>query len=109
MAVCFRDMTFCEANCENVACHRNITPAVKAAGEKWWGSPDFPIAVSDFSKTCGEYKARADKAEKLLADVRYFSRRWSGCKAVADYIDEQAALPESAPKAQDMKEKPHGT
>jgi hypothetical protein len=44
-----------------------------------------------------EAQERVKGLEKLVADVRYFSRRWSRCKAVADYSDEHAALPQALP------------
>lgn len=39
--VCFRDMTFCEywQDCAKAsACARPLTPEVRAAARKWWGS-----------------------------------------------------------------------
>ncbi|MFC5353490.1 hypothetical protein [Azospirillum himalayense] len=44
----------------------------------------------------------ADAAIRLLSDARYFARRWSDPKAVADYIDEQMACRgiSAAPTAQ---------
>lgn len=51
----YKDRTFCSKVCGNYKCHRNITDEVKRGGEAWWGGPDFPIAVSDFWKTCDVY------------------------------------------------------
>lgn len=47
----FRDITFCRTgHCTRAAyCYRAITPAVKAAGECWWGSPDFPMSTFEKS------------------------------------------------------------
>jgi len=54
--ICYRDMTFCNAeDCTNNKCFRKITDEVIESGTKWWGSPDFPIAISDFSTVCKEY------------------------------------------------------
>lgn len=52
---CYRDMTFCIANC-STACDTKLTPQVEEAAAKWWGSSDAPIAVSDYSDTCSHYK-----------------------------------------------------
>lgn len=53
--LCFRDMTFCIANC-NTVCPIKLTPQVEEAATEWWGSSDAPIAVSNYSDTCQEYK-----------------------------------------------------
>ncbi len=56
--ICFRDMTFCSAKCKNAECDRQFDAKQKAAAEKWWegcdGSP--PVAFTDFSPKCEEYK-----------------------------------------------------
>lgn len=56
--MCYKDMTFCAANCATVKCHRNLTPDVKDGARKWWShDPDnAPIALSDFSVDCTSYK-----------------------------------------------------
>lgn len=51
----YKDMTFCSQECGNIDCHRNITEEVTRGGEAWWGGPDFPIAVADFSQGCPDY------------------------------------------------------
>jgi hypothetical protein len=53
--ICFRDMTFCEAACGNVGCHRLLTPEVKAAAERWWPGV-APVARADFSATCPDFQ-----------------------------------------------------
>ena len=55
--LCYRDMTFCSANCATI-CPIKLTPQVEEAAAKWWGSSDVPIAVSDYSDTCQEYKEK---------------------------------------------------
>ena len=55
--LCYKDMTFCSANCATV-CSIKLTPQVEEAAAKWWGSSDAPIAVSDYSDTCQEYKEK---------------------------------------------------
>ena len=59
--ICFRDITFCSADCLTYACHRNVTPAVKAAARAWWGGDDYPIALSDFSARCPDYTPAHDQ------------------------------------------------
>ena len=51
----YKDMTFCIANCRTI-CPIKLTPQVEEAAAKWWGSSDAPIAVSDYSDACQEYK-----------------------------------------------------
>lgn len=53
--ICFRDKTFCSAKCGLASCSRQINQEVREAGAKWWGSEDFPIAVSDFSGICPDF------------------------------------------------------
>lgn len=57
MTMCYKDMTFCAAKCATVKCIRNLTPKVEEGARLWWShDPDnAPIALSDFSETCGEY------------------------------------------------------
>ena len=56
--ICFKDMTFCSAVCKNKKCDRNWKLRDKTDYETW--SKHFtdggPVAFSDFSKTCEEYK-----------------------------------------------------
>lgn len=53
--LCYKDMTFCSANCATV-CLIKLTPQVEEAAAEWWGSSDAPIAVSTYSDTCPYYK-----------------------------------------------------
>lgn len=65
--ICYRDQTYCVANCSHAGCTRLLTPEVKEAATKWWGSSDAPIAVSDYSDTCPYYKEKlcsSDTSEK---------------------------------------------
>ena len=48
-------MTFCIANCRT-NCPIKLIPQGEEAAAKWWGSSDAPIAVSDYSDTCQDYK-----------------------------------------------------
>lgn len=52
---CFRGMTFCASDCTNRKCHRNFSLPEQQSAESWWGGPGAPVAMCDFSKTCGEY------------------------------------------------------
>ena len=55
--ICYKDMTFCNSNCTNRACSRFVSEDVKEGARNWWGSDDYPIALSDFSDTCEAYEA----------------------------------------------------
>jgi len=55
MMLAYKDMTFCSAKCANPTCERNLTEAEREKAIKWWGSKDFPIALSDFSSDCDKY------------------------------------------------------
>lgn len=61
--ICYKDKTFCGSDCKNTLCHRNITPEVIAGGTAWWGSDDFPMATSDFSKHCDSYQPSVRKSK----------------------------------------------
>lgn len=53
--ICFRDMSFCSAECLTVDCRRQFTPEVRAAARRWWGGDEAPIAFADFSPDCPDY------------------------------------------------------
>lgn len=53
--MCFRDMTFCSAECRTTDCKRNFTLEMAEAAVKWWGREDAPVAFSDFSGNCPDY------------------------------------------------------
>jgi hypothetical protein len=54
--VCYKDMTFCSAECENNKCERRLTPKIVEGAIKWWGSDKAPIATCNFSDDCNEYQ-----------------------------------------------------
>ena len=56
--MCYKDMTFCAADCATLTCHRNLTDEDIQGARKWWShDPDnAPIALSDFSENCPDYK-----------------------------------------------------
>jgi hypothetical protein len=55
--LCFRDMTFCSAECRTTDCRRNWTPEKAAEARQWWGDMkgEAPVAFSDFSAHCSDY------------------------------------------------------
>lgn len=60
--ISYRDRSYCSMkNCPNKECSRNITEEVDKQATKWWGSPNYPICVVDFTD-CENYT----KDEKLL-------------------------------------------
>jgi len=59
--ICYRDMTFCNAECDNTDCHRKLTDEVWANAAKWWEGDDAPVAVADFSKNCTIFIIKKDK------------------------------------------------
>jgi len=56
--ICYKDMTFCVAKCDNKDCSGMLTDEVRANAAKWWGSDEAPIAVSDFTYNCFFYIPR---------------------------------------------------
>jgi hypothetical protein len=50
--ICYLDRTFCSRPLNDCKCdeYRQMTPERVAAGTKWWGSADFPVATTDL---CG--------------------------------------------------------
>jgi hypothetical protein len=54
--ICYKDKTFCKSDCVNSTCYRFLSDAERLEAIKWWGSEDAPIAYSDFSKNCPDYK-----------------------------------------------------
>lgn len=59
--ICFRDMTFCSdaKNCANSeGCSRYLGGAAKEQAVKWWGSTDYPVAMSSFKDTCKKWEEK---------------------------------------------------
>jgi hypothetical protein len=56
MAMCFRDKTYCAAECANAACSRQFTKAEQEAAERWWGGPGAPVSWADMSVGCADYQ-----------------------------------------------------
>lgn len=57
--MCYRDKTFCSAECATTDCHRQFTERDRIGSEQWArlsGFESAPIAWSDFSTTCPKYK-----------------------------------------------------
>jgi hypothetical protein len=60
MALCFKDMTFCDSkDCVTPLCARRLTHDVWADAKKWRGSADAPVAISDFTTSCPDYRKRS--------------------------------------------------
>lgn len=51
----YKDMSFCNSDCTNTECFRNLTPKVLEEAKRWSGDDSPAIAVIDFSKTCKTY------------------------------------------------------
>lgn len=60
--ICFRDMTFCSAECGNVNCRRNWNDERQGEADKWWESfksdDPAPVAFSDLSEGCEGFAPR---------------------------------------------------
>lgn len=57
--ICYRDRTFCTANCATPDCDIRLTEQVQLDARRWWGGDGAPISVQDCSGTCPEYAAPA--------------------------------------------------
>ena len=58
---CYRDMTFCNAECGNDECHRKLTDDVVARANAWWsrcggGEGSAPICVGNCKDFCEAWK-----------------------------------------------------
>ena len=55
-------MTFCSSDFINVYCHRHWTDELQQAAGRWWTHDpnNAPVAFSDFSKNCDQYKPRGN-------------------------------------------------
>lgn len=55
--LCFRDMTFCSAQCATAECPRQFNTEQQRKAVLWWkgcaGSP--PVAFADFHHSCPDY------------------------------------------------------
>lgn len=59
--ICFRDRTYCASpNCRN-ECGRQFTAEDAVAAKAWWGSDDYPVAMSTFCDKHGDL-IRPEKA-----------------------------------------------
>ena len=64
--ISYKDRTFCMSDCVNKDCDRFYSKEVVEGARAWWShDPDnAPIAVTDFSKRCGEYEIHNPKKTK---------------------------------------------
>ena len=56
--MCYKDMTFCWSDCTNTSCHRYFGATQEKEADMWWGGPNAPVALSDFSGSCPDYKPK---------------------------------------------------
>ena len=70
--MCYKDMTFCSAVCNNKDCSRQFTKEQSEGAKRWWSHDpeNVPVAFSDFSDTCEEY----DQPVRRLATERDAAR-----------------------------------
>lgn len=56
--ICYRDMTFCSAECKTRKCERNWKLMDKTSYVEWSKafSGSGPVAFADFSENCEKYK-----------------------------------------------------
>lgn len=56
--LCYRDMTFCPAKeCKQFhKCPRAFNSLVKSEAERWWGSPNAPVALFNEPKKLNCYE-----------------------------------------------------
>ncbi len=68
----YRDRTFCaeSSQCANESCIRRFTERDRQLAIKWWGSDDFPVAISNFKDTaeCIGFKPIGGNVGKLPAN-----------------------------------------
>lgn len=59
--ICYKDMTFCSSDCVQTGCFRHWDNKKQTAANIWWTEdPEgtgAPIAFSDLSSRCEQYKA----------------------------------------------------
>ena len=58
--MCYRDRTYCVAECSTKECNSKYTEQVQADAEQWWGSPSAPICISDLSSGCPAYQPKQE-------------------------------------------------
>lgn len=46
--ISYQDKAFCASKVEKHTCGREFTKEDEVAAEKWWGSPDYPVAWGNF-------------------------------------------------------------
>jgi len=55
--MCYKDKSFCSAECLNKICHRQFTTEMEKSSRKWWSHDldNAPVAFMDFSGSCEAY------------------------------------------------------
>lgn len=71
MTLCYRDRTFCRAECATENCSEKLTDDVRAGARRWWHhDPDnAPIAVGNFSATCLRFKEPAPMTFRIIVQT----------------------------------------
>jgi hypothetical protein len=54
--ISYKDRTFCASDCTQTRCFRYFGDEERAGAKLWWGSDDAPVAFSDFSPICEDYR-----------------------------------------------------
>ncbi len=49
--ICYKDKTFCMADCKNTKCSRFMTPELEDEARSF----GLPVAMADFSDNCADY------------------------------------------------------
>lgn len=55
--ICYRDMTFCSAECATLDCPSQFTDEHREKAQRWWGDGPGgpPVAFADFSGHCDKF------------------------------------------------------
>ncbi len=69
--ICFRDMTFCSADCYNTDCGRYFSELDAIEARRWWSHDpnNAPIAFCDYSATCPDFQDEPSEAQQGLIPV----------------------------------------
>jgi hypothetical protein len=62
--MCYKDMTYCNADCLTILCPRKFTEEDHANAYDWWGDENYPVAFSDLSEGCPDYTPLVIKGGK---------------------------------------------
>ncbi|MDE2107081.1 MAG: hypothetical protein KGL39_58280 [Patescibacteria group bacterium] len=74
--LCYKDQTFCSAECATEKCPVRYTDEIRADARKWWGRDGAPICVANLSRQCAFYEPVIDTFSSELEDI-YDEPEWS--------------------------------